>query len=236
MHIEPDAMQRKIIRLQIACGQAVRSFVCIYLFILHCASSHHLNLVPQAQMCYFLFFTFPLNLAVSFTQAISQISTSFLFKGTRCRRSRGNVCSETGWGRRLCTTRCWLCGCSTACPNNSAHDGFLQPVQWDWGALGVPCFCWWEAVGFQGGLGGEGRNKMGVVRSLSALTAGAEGKRPLRPLKVASLKQGFDFHTFHASPCSGVQGWYYWATLSAVCSTQGLLGQGHKHGEFIQIK
>lgn len=181
MHIEPDAMQRKIIRLQIACGQAVRSFVCIYLFILHCASSHHLNLVPQAQMCYFLFFIFPLNLAVSFTQAISQISTSFLFKGTRCRRSRGNVCSETGWGRRLCTTRCWLCGCSTACPNNSAHDGFLQPVQWDWGALGVPCFCWWEAVGFQGGLGGEGRNKMGVVRSWVLWQQGQRGRGPSGP-------------------------------------------------------
>lgn len=34
------------------------------------------------------------------------------------------------------------------------------------------------------------------------------GEAALRPLKVASLKQVFDFHTFHASPCSGVQGWY----------------------------
>lgn len=95
-----------------------------------------------------------------------------------------------------------------SCPNNSAHSWFLEAVKLDWGVLAT----WMSLVsvggrpvGCQRGLGGAGRNEVGVVRSLNALrvyTARTEGKQAVAP------RACFLFTPFHASPFLGAQDWY----------------------------
>lgn len=106
------------------------------------------------------------------------------------------------------------------------------------GKLAVP-FCWWEAVGFQGGLDGEGRDKMGVVRSLNVeVSTQQEGGEAGSGTSRWLLSSTFFISTPSTLPLS-------WECrivipdllcLSAMCSRQRLLGQGNQHRKFAQMQ
>lgn len=116
MHIEPDAMQREIIRKTSACFRAGCGQFCVH-FVVHsslCLLSFEAGATGFYCSDVFLFlsfFIFPLNLMLSFSQAILKyLLVFFFFKGMGCRRRVGMFVVKLDEIGGSLQSECWLLG------------------------------------------------------------------------------------------------------------------------------